>query len=143
MTTQAKSGFNTLLKRGNADGPPETFTTINEILSLKGPGLARAMIKADNMSSPNGREEVIPNGILQTGTIDLQVSYVRGDVGHTGLLSDIKTAALRNFQIVFPDDPTNPVNFAGYVQSASPDYPIAEKRTLTVQIKITGDITGI
>jgi hypothetical protein len=140
MTTQAKTGFGTLFQRGDGANP-ENFNSIGELLSIKGPGFARTMIKADNMST--AREEVIPSGILQTGTIDLEVSYVRGDVQHAGLLSDIKNATLRNFKIILPDDPTNPIGFAAYVQKAEPNYPIEEKRTLTVSVKITGDITGL
>jgi hypothetical protein len=142
MTTQAKTGFGTLLKRGDG-AASEAFTSVGELLSIKGPQLSRAMIKATNMGSPNGRKEVIASGILEIGQVDFQVSYVRGDAQHTGILSDIKTGALRNWQIVFPDDPTNPVAFAAYVTKAEPDMPIEEKRTLTVSVEVTGDITGI
>jgi hypothetical protein len=140
--TQAKVGFGTLLQRGDGQAP-ENFNTVNELLSIKGPGLTRAMIAATNMSSVNGREESIPSGILNTGSIDFQVSYVRGDVQHAGLLTDIKNGTLRNFKVIFPDDPTNPVAFAAYVEKAEPDYPIAEKRTLSLSLNITGDFTGL
>jgi hypothetical protein len=145
VPTQAKTGFGTLLKRGAGDTNPgpETFTSVGELLSIKGPKLTRAMITATNMGSPNGRRQVIASGILEIGPVDFQVSYVRGDAQHVGILSDIKNGTLRNWQIVFPDDPTNPVGFAAYVTSAEPDMPIAEKRTLTVSVEVTDDITNL
>jgi hypothetical protein len=142
MTTQARIGAGTLLNRGDGN-TPEFFTSVGEIIgTLKGPSLSRDMKDATNMTSPNQREEVIP-GILKTGTVDFDVSYVRGNVQHAGLIADIKNAVLRNFTLIFPDDPNNQVAFSAYVQKAELSVPVEDKRTLTLSLKISGDFTGL
>lgn len=145
MTTQAKIGAGTLLNRGDGNAP-EAFTTVGEVNNIKGPSLSRDMKEATNMSSPgaapNTREEVIP-GVIRTGTVDFEVNYVRGNNQQSGLIADLKAGTLRNFQIVFPDDPTNPVLFAAYVQKSEFTTPVADKRILSVSLKISGDVTGI
>jgi hypothetical protein len=142
MTTQARIGAGTALNRGDGNNP-EAFTSVGEIVgTLKGPSLTRDMKDATNMSSPNQREEVIP-GILKTGTVDFDVSYVRGNTQHALLIADIKSGVLRNFNIVFPDDPTNPVTFAAYVQKAELSVPVEDKRMLSLSLKISGDFAGL
>jgi hypothetical protein len=142
MTTKAQIGAGTSLNRGDG-ATPEVFTSVGEIVgTLKGPSLTRDMKDATNMSSPNQREEVIP-GILKTGTVDFDVSYVRGNVQHAGLVADIKNAVLRNFQLIFPDDPTNPVTFSAYVQKAELSVPVEDKRMLGLSLKISGDFAGL
>jgi hypothetical protein len=143
MTTKASTGFGTLVKRGQGDTNPgpETFTSIGEMLDITGPGLSRPTIDANNMQSPNRMEEVIL-GMVQTGTVDFDVQYVRGDVQHQGLITDCKAGTLRNFQVVLGDDPNDPIAFAAYVTKAQPKYPVAGKRTLSISLKITGDGTG-
>jgi predicted secreted protein len=142
MTTKASTGFGTLLKRGNADGPPETFTTVSEMLDLGGPGITADTIDASNMGSVNSMEEVII-GMIKSGTVDCDLQYVRGDVVHQGLITDCKTKTKRNFQVVLPDDVADPISFAAYVTKAQPKYPVTGKRTLSISLKITGDITGL
>jgi hypothetical protein len=141
MTTKASIGAGTLLQRGNG-AVPEVFTSLGELLDIKGPALSRDLPDATNMGSPNQREEVIP-GILKTGTVDYQLQFVRGDVQQTGLIADIKNGTLRNFQIVLEDDPTNPIAFAAYVQKANLGLPVSGKKTLDISLKISGDFTGL
>jgi hypothetical protein len=139
--TQSTIGIGTQVQRG--DGlSPEGFNAIGEILDIGGPALSLDTPDATNMGSTNFREEVIA-GIVKTGTVDFDVQYVRGNVQHVGLTNDLKTRILRNFKIVFPDDPTNPVTFAAFVTKAQPKTPVTGKRTMSFSLKLSGDFTGL
>jgi hypothetical protein len=139
--TQSTIGIGTQLQRGDG-GAPEGFTAVGEVLDIGGPALSLDTPDATNMGSTNFREEVIP-GIVKTGTVDFDVQYVRGNAQHVGLVNDLKTRTLRNFKIVFPDDPTNPITFAAYVTKAQAKTPVTGKRTMSISLKITGDFAGL
>jgi hypothetical protein len=127
--TAADIGYGTILKKGNADGPPETFTDFGlEITSVAAPGISRTAIDATHMQSPNSYKEMI-YGMLTTKPFNLEFNWVPAN---TGDIKDAIEGDPGNWQILFPDNAT--VTFTG----AFTDFDVAG---LTPDGKMTGSAT--
>jgi hypothetical protein len=140
MSTKAQTGYGTVLQRGDG-ATPENFNTVSEILTITPPEKKRDMKEATNMSSASATREYIA-GLLDPGTVALDVNWAPGDAQHAGLLSDIDNGVLRNFKILLPPAVTSKVfSFAAFVDSFKPATPIDDKITATISLRISGPLT--
>jgi len=99
--TRAKSGFGTLVQRGDGGSPTETFTTVAEIVNVNGPERTLDIIDASHMESPNGRKEYIP-AMLDVSEITCDMNFLPGDTSQANLQSDQDNRTLRNFRFILP-----------------------------------------
>lgn len=135
----ALSSFGARLQMGDG-GIPETFQTIAEVLDISGPALSLDTEDATSHDSPGGWEEVVPT-ILRSGEVTFTIQYDPSDPTHnatTGLLSQLRNRALRNFKLVFPDPARTTWRFSAYVTGFQPSAPVAGKLTADVTLKVTG-----
>lgn len=103
MATDADIGSGIILKKGNADGPPETYTDFGlEITSIDAPGMTRDVIDATHMQSPNNHREKIL-GLMDTPAINFAFNW---DPSATDDLVTAIGAGIANWQILFPDAST-------------------------------------
>jgi hypothetical protein len=136
MTVHA---FGTLIQRGDGGGP-ENFTTIAEVLDIRGPGIRRDTSDKTNHSSPSGWEEVMP-GIKRSGEVTFSVNFIPTENTHdagAGLLKDLNDGTLRNFKLKFPDGAVTTWSFSGYVTGFEPTAPVEGNLTADVTIKLSG-----
>jgi hypothetical protein len=117
MTTKATSTKGVKLQRGDGGGP-ETFTTIAEVLSFKGPSEKAPQLDATSFDSV--AMEFIA-GLPDNGEITAEVQYVGSDAQQQGLRTDLRAGTKRNFKLVLNDSqgvqPTT-VSFAAIVTQA-------------------------
>jgi hypothetical protein len=140
MTTSARIGYGTLLKRGDG-ASPETFTAIAEVTNITGPNLTLNTEDATHMESPDATMEFIP-ALIDPGTLSFTVHFLPTNTTQTDLITDLKTRVIRNFQLVCNDPLTTTWSFAAYVTGFNLTAPIAGKFTADVTLKVTSIITS-
>lgn len=141
MTSSIKA-YGTLLKRGDG-GTPEAFTTLAEVRDISGPELSLDTVDVTSHSSSNGWEEHVAT-ILRSGEVTFDINYVPSGSDHdasTGIIADMTSRTLRNWQLVFPDSGSTTWNFAAYVTGFSPNAPVAGELTASVTLKVSGEPT--
>ena len=104
MASPAISAFGTLLQVGDG-AVSESFTTIAELRSLKGPSIKADVIDVTTHNTATPFKRFI-SGLLDGGDVTFDINFIPQDPTHSysaGLLADMLNRTRRNFQIVFPD----------------------------------------
>jgi len=133
---QAQFALGTQLQVGDGE-ETETFTKIAKVTNIGGPSLSLDTGDTTDHDSVDGWEEVMAT-ILRSGEVSLELSFLPGNAGHKGLISDMTNRVLRNFKIVFPDTDTTTWSFSGFVVGFDPSAPHDNKLEATVTIKPSG-----
>ena len=140
--TDAISSFGTLLKIGGG-GTAEQFTTIAEVRDISGPPLGLGTEEVTSQSSPGGWREFVPT-LLEAGEVTFDLNFVPTDPTHSysaGLIDDMVSRTLRNFELVFPDTGATTWAFAAYVTGVEPDEPVEGALAASVTLTISGQPT--
>lgn len=133
----------TLLKKGDGGSPTETFTTIAEVMKIKGPGLIQDTIDVTNHDSAGSWKEFIA-GLKDAGEVTFTVNYQPTNATHnatsTGLVADLTAGTKRNFQLVFnPGSPT--WAFTALVSKFDVIANENDRYTADVTLRVTGQPT--
>ncbi len=132
------SGFGVQFKRGNNDGPPETFTTVGEATSISGPGMERDTIDVTSHDSPNRFREWV-GGLVDGGEVSFEVNWDPSI--HVGLIADFEDPLPRSYQIVMPTPPGGRFNFEGFITNMGHEFPLDDKMSADFTFKISGKPT--
>lgn len=135
----AWSGFDTLLKIGDG-GSPEGFTVIAEVTGIGGPGLGQDAIATTHHVSDGGFNEAV-GGLLDGGEVTFELNFgpkVWMHSAATGLVDDIETRTVRNFQLVFPDPQRTTWSFSALVTGFDPADSPDDKIAASVTLKVSG-----
>lgn len=140
MTTRATSTKNVKLQRGDG-AASETFTTIAEVISFKGPAEKAAPLDATSFDSV--AMEYIA-GLADNGDFTAEVNYVGPDAQQQALRTDLRAGTRRNFKLILNDQPVGGVQptvvtFAAIV-TAAPE--LGGSVNQVVKGNITMRITG-
>jgi predicted secreted protein len=134
------SGFPTVLKRGNADGPPETFTAIAGIRSVDPPSGKTTTFDSTTMDNPNAFKTKLA-GLIDGGSSKLTLAFDPADAGHQAMTQDFVSRVLRDFQIVLPDTGQTVVAFTAIVTDMGPKTPMEGLFTCDFALEISGKPT--
>ena len=141
MASGAKLGQGCALKRGNADGPPETFTKIAEVKNVTGPGGSRDTVDVTSMDSTGGFREYIA-GLGDPGEITFSSHFIPSDVTQEDLLDDFNNKVINNWKIEWPQFTGTPyLTFAALVTSFAIDTPLDGAVMLNITLKVSGQVT--
>ena len=140
MAVNTSIGHGSTFARGNADGPPETYTDIGEVISISGPSLSRDVVDATHMGSTEKWREFIA-GLKDGGEVTIECNFDPDGTDVTNWLSDINTDSERTYQITFPD--TTEWLFEGIMTALEVSDPLDDKMTATATYKVTGKPTFI
>lgn len=132
-------GFGTLLKRGDG-AATEVFTAIANATNITAPGLSRNTIDVTAHDSPDRYMEFV-GGLIDPGEVSIDVNY--DPAVHDTLILDLEDTEPRNYQLVFPDDPTTPTTwaFAAVMTGFEASAPYDDKLTATLTFKVSGKPT--
>jgi hypothetical protein len=143
MTTKATSTRGVKLQRGDG-AATETFTTIAEIISFKGPSEKAPQLDATSFDS-SAMEYIA--GLPDNGELTAEVQYVGTDAQQQGLRSDLRAGTRRNFKLVLNDTPSGGANptsiaFAAIVTQA-PELGGGVNQVVkgSISLRITGTAT--
>lgn len=141
--TKAKITHGTQFQRGNSDGPPETFTNINEVTSIDPPTEEADDIEVTHFESPGKRKEYI-RGLIDTGEASFTLNWNPLDWAiHDTLRDDLDSGTARNWRFVL-NGGIETVTFPGYIKSLKRNMGSAsEAITADVVIKVTGASTVV
>lgn len=130
------SGFGTLLKRSG--------TTIAQVQTIGGPGLALDTEDVTSHDSTGGWEEVVGT-ILRSGEVSLDIVYDPAHATHKysagGLLHDLVSRTAVSYSLVFPDTGSTTWSFSALVTGFEPSAPVDGALTAAVTMKVTGAVT--
>lgn len=135
-------GQGTKLQRGNADGPPETFTTIAEVQSISGPTTEFDKIDRTSHDSPGGARQYYP-GLKDQGELSFTVIYDPKEATHgsAGLFGDANARTTRNYKLIFPDTGGSYYTFSAFVSGLPQEFPVDDLIKANVTLTIDGDVT--
>jgi len=138
--TQAILGHLTLFKRGNADGPPETFTILHEVISFDPPDEQADDIETTHFESPSATKEYI-RGLIEGGTASFTVNYNPSSYAtHNQIITDKGAGDSHTYQFELPDS-AETWTFTGYVKGLKLNTDPNEAQTLEVTLKVAGAVT--
>lgn len=135
MATEATIGHGTLFKRGNADGPPETFTALGEILDISGPDMTKDTIDATHMASTDRYREFI-SGLRDGGEVTVTCNFVPGGTTIANALTDFQADVPRSYQILWEDG--SDLTFEAHMTGPAVTAPLDDKMSATFTYKVTG-----
>ena len=140
MATDAMVGKGVILARGNGDGPPETFTTVAEVIDFSGPDGQATVIDASHMQSTS-RDKLM--GLPDEGQMTLTANLIPSNAAQFGLQQDraAQPPVLRNFEFTFTDSPASKIAFSAYVLQYAPAGTVDDKVTVNIVLEISGPVT--
>ena len=136
-------GQRTVLKRGNGDGPPETFTAVAQVKSVDPPALKLNVIDSTTYKDAGTAADYFKDktpGLIDAGQLKIQIEFDTGDTGHQGIIEDMVNRVLRNWQVQFPDGSTI-FTFAAYVAEFQPKNPVENLVTADITLDVSGKPT--
>lgn len=137
------SAFGTILNIGDGATPTEGFYPIALVKSISGPGLSLDTEDVTTHDSTNAWEDMIPT-ILRSGEITLDIVYDPAEGTHdatTGLVYQMESKLLTNYQLIFPDTASTQWDFAAYVTGFEPSAAHDGSLGASVTMKLSGQPT--
>lgn len=119
---------------GGTDGA-EIFTSIAEVRNVQAPDLAQSQNEVTHMESPSRAREFIA-GLLDAGTIKVDLGFIPGSVGHQQLVTDMAGGLKRNWKVLWPDNSYAIMNC--FPIGISPTAPVDGVITASVTFKVSG-----
>jgi len=126
----AFTGIGTVLKRGTV--------AIADVVSINGPGMTRDTVDVTTLGSPGGYREFI-TGLRDGGTLTFDVLFSK--TGYQALKTDFENDEAETYSIELPDDDSTIIGFDGLVTDFPVSIPLDDKVSVSVTIKITGNIS--
>jgi predicted secreted protein len=130
----AKAGVGTKFRRWSG----AAWVNIAEVNSISGPGMTRETIDVTSLDSTGGYREFI-GGFKDGGTVQLTMNFIRASLDT--MKTDFESDDQQNYEIVLPDAESTTLEFQGLVTELPLEIPPDDKITMTVSIKISGEVT--
>jgi hypothetical protein len=142
--SQATLGKGTLMQRDTVPASG-VFTTIAEVLDIKGPKRSKTFEDVTHQESPGDYIEKLPQ-LKDGGQVTFQCHLLGDDPTQddtTGLGHDYENDIERGYRIKAKKKDGTFVHryFAGFVANLEESYPVKGKKTYDVTIEVTGPVT--
>jgi predicted secreted protein len=138
MTTNAIAGVGARFLRADAASSGTGFTAIAEINSISGPNKSRATIDVTSLDSAGGYREFIAS-FRDAGEITLEMNWTRD--GYDQINDDFESDTAWDYQVEFPDTGNTTLDFTALVTALGSAIPLDDKITMSVTLKISGQVT--
>ena len=142
MTTGATPSINVELRRGQGDGPPETFNLVGEVKDWSGPSGSANVSTAATHQQSTAVEKIM--GLPDEGQFTATMNYLASNAEQQALISDRIGRILRNFQVVLPAPASQTISFAAYVigfELAGADPASGDPIDANLTLEISGPLT--
>ncbi len=123
---------------GDTGSSPISYTDIGELTDINGPDGSAPEYDVTNLSS-EAREYRM--GLHDEGTISLSGFYDPNDTGQSECQTARKNRTKKAFKITEADSPPTEHTFEGYVTGFSMSRAVDQSVSLSIAIRITGDVT--
>lgn len=138
MASNVVIGFGTLLQRGAGDGPPETFTTIGEVIEITPPNPSRDSVETTHTSNADRFRTFIP-GMIDGGEMTAEINYVPGSTADDNLQTDLNASSVKNYKVLFASGES--IIVPAFITGIEPGVPIDDRMTASVTFKVAGKPT--
>ena len=134
--SQAIIGWGSILQRGNADGPPETFTDVSEVTSFVPPQEAADEIEVTHFESPNRRKEFI-QGLIDAGEATCTINYGPGVYAiHDQLVKDFEAGTVLNWRFLLPGT-VEVIEFTAFIRNFARNLGPSDVLTADVTFRVS------
>jgi hypothetical protein len=117
---------------------PTTFTAIANIKTFSGFDGSASEVDVTNLSSLAKEFRL---GLTDPGQFTIELDYDNANAGHIALRAKQVSGALSSFQLTLPN--TNVITFSGFVKKFSLAGGVDAVAKTSVDIRISGAITGL
>lgn len=140
MTSGAKAGQGSLLKVGDGATPTETFSTIGEVLDIKGPKIKNAFEDVTSHDSTAGIEEFIATFTsLDEVTFDMNHLPANSTQSYAaGILNQALNRTAKNFRLYPANQSSIYYAFTAYVSKWELELPVKGVQKASCALKPTG-----
>lgn len=119
---------------------PAVYTSLGEVIDIKGPNLEIGDTKMSHLSSPDKFHEYIP-AFGEGDAVEITINYEDDEFSTLDALKPLPTEVYPDYGrlswlITLPDGGT--VSFKGFLKGWSPDVPDDDRITVTMRIKVSG-----
>lgn len=140
MPSGALAAHGTYLQMGDG-ATPEVFTTIAEVLDIKGGGHQKlATEDVTSHSSASHFKEVVAT-LLSLDPVTFGVNLIPTTATHnptTGLIAAQYNRTLKHWKLIEPDAGSSTLAFSAYVTDFNPANPVAGKLSADVELTPSG-----
>ena len=126
----AFTGLGTVLKR---DTEP-----IADVISISGPSVTRDTVDVTTLGSTGGYREFI-TGLRDGGTLTFELNFSK--TGYEAMKTDYESDDAVSYVIELPDTDKTEISFDGLVTDFPVEIPLEDKVSVSVTVKITGNIS--
>jgi predicted secreted protein len=130
MASAAISGVGAVFQRNGV--------ALAEVNTITGPNRTRDTIDVTSLDSLGGYREFI-GGFRDGGEVSLEMNYSRAVFDLLNV--DFEATTSQTFKIIMPDTGATEFEFEGWVNNITKTIPTDDKITMSVTIKIDGQIT--
>lgn len=120
------------------EASPEVFTTIQEVMSIDGPGGSAQVIDVTDLSSTAKEKRA---GLQDEGQVTFEMTYLPANTQHALLRSVRAAGTVRSFRIIFTDSPQSTWTFEALVLGFAISNAVDDVTKATVTLEVTGAIT--
>lgn len=143
VNSQAFAGRQTLLKY-STNPPSVAYTTLNEVKTIGFSGTKYDLADVTNMNSTNFKEW-LPT-LADSGDLSIAGNLIPNDASEIALIGFFNNATLVAWEVVLPPGPGFPTSegtftFYAYVSSIDRNIPVEKEATISIKLKITGQIS--
>jgi len=138
MTTTYIESQGIELQIGDGGDPSEIFSLVPQVITIDGPDGSASEIDVTTLDS-SAREFAM--GLKDSGAISFEAIYDPDNPTHQQLRTDWNARTLRNFQLVFTNNPATTWSFSAYVQTFATAASVDDVVRLNAALRISGDVT--
>jgi predicted secreted protein len=132
----AISGVGTELRRWNSTSG--VWEALAEIKSISGPSMSRGTSDTTTLDTTGGYKTFI-GAFRDPGTVSCSMNFTRS--AYDQMKADFEDDAVKNYEIVLPDDENTTIEFEGLVTELPLTIPTDGVITADVTIKVSGEVT--
>lgn len=143
--SQAFAGRNTVVQY-STNPPSVAYVQLAEIKTIGFSGAKYDLADVTNMNSGNFREW-LPT-LADSGDLSLAGNMIPNDVTENAAIGFFNNATLVSWEVVLPANPAQGYNvslgtfsFKAYVASIDRNLPVDKEATISLKLKITGEVT--
>lgn len=107
------------------------------LLSIGGPATSRDTVDTTSMDNEDGYRDFI-TGLRDNGTMSFELLFAKDQ--YTGMKEDFESDTPKDYQIFFAQAQAGAIQFQGLVTDFPLTVPLDDKVSMSVTIKVTGEI---
>lgn len=116
-----------------------TFVDLANVVSVTPPSVEVDDVEVESLDPEDGFKQYMP-GLLDSKEVSLNINFDAQDTGHTALIADLNSRAIKQYKILLPDGAS--WTFSGFIKGFKPsEIQAGDIMQAEVTIRVTGKPT--